>query len=178
MTFNNYTVRLLQQSDIPDYFSVVTANKARLEAFFPLTVAHAKSLETLTSFVEELLIRLDKRENYPYVVVDHSTRKIVGYIHVKNIDWDIPKGELGFFIDEHYAGKGVLKQAMTLIIDHLFRELEFEKLYLRTHESNVPARRLAEKCGFEIEGRLRKDHRTTAGELVDLFYYGLLKKQT
>ncbi|MES2554510.1 MAG: GNAT family protein [Bacteroidota bacterium] len=175
MTFDNYTVRLIQQSDTADYFSVVAANKARLEAFFPVTVANARSLETLTTFVEELLLRVDKRENYPYIVIDNDSGKIIGYIHVKNIDWDIPKGELGFFIDEHYAGKGILKQAMTLIIDYLFHELGFEKIYLRTHESNGPARRLAEKCGFEIEGRLRKDHRTTAGELVDLFYYGLLK---
>ncbi|ASS48338.1 MAG: hypothetical protein A3D31_08760 [Candidatus Fluviicola riflensis] len=175
MTFDNYTVRLIQHTDVAGYFSVVTANKARLEAFFPVTVANARSIETLTTFVEELLYKVDKRENYPYVVIDNNSGKIIGYIHVKNIDWDIPKGELGFFVDEQYAGKGILKQAMTLIIDHLFNELGFEKIFLRTHESNIPARRLVEKCGFEIEGRLRKDHRTTAGELVDLFYYGLLK---
>lgn len=175
MTFDNYTIRLIQSSDNEAYFETVNANKARLEAFFPVTVANAQSVELLSVFIDKLLRQVEEKKNFPYVLIDNHSEKIIGYIHVKNIDWDIPKAELGFFIDEQFSGKGILKKAMNVIIDHLFNELEFKKLYLRTHESNTPARKLAEKCGFEIEGRLRKDHRTTAGELVDLFYYGLLK---
>ena len=34
---------------------------------------------------------------------------------------------------------------------------------------------LLEKCGFEKEGLIRRDYKTTSGELVDLIYYGKLK---
>jgi RimJ/RimL family protein N-acetyltransferase len=175
MTFDNYTIRLILQEDTQAYFETVNANKARLEAFFPVTVGNAATLELFSAFIDKLLREVDERKNYPYVLADNQSEKIIGYIHVKNIDWDIPKAELGFFIDEHYAGKGILYKAMTLLIDHFFGELGFEKLYLRTHEQNTSARKMAEKCGFELEGKLRKDHRTTGGELVDLLYYGLLK---
>ena len=53
----------------------------------------------------------------------------------------------------------------------------FTKLFLRTSPANTDACLLAEKCGFEIEGLLRKDYKTTSGELVDLRYYGLLNSQ-
>ncbi len=175
MTFDNYTVRLLEQNDTEAFFKTVTANKARLEAFFPVTIENTTTLESTAVFINEMLIKSRVKLNYPFVVIDKQTNNIIGYIHVKNIDWDIPKAELGFFTDEEYAGKGILHQAMTLVIDHFFNELGFEKLYLRTHELNTSARKLAEKCGFVMEGQLRKDHRTTAGELVDLYYYGLLK---
>ena len=175
MTFDHYTVRLIRQSDTADFFSLVTSNKPRLEAFFPVTVANAESMESFATYIEDRLLRIDQRENYPFVVIDTHSGKIIGYIHVKNIDWGIPKGELGFFIDKQYAGKGILTKATKAVIDHLLKELGFEKIYLRTHETKLPARKLAEKCGFILEGKLRKDHRTTAGELVDLCYYGLLK---
>ncbi|MHB1278878.1 MAG: hypothetical protein ACYC1Q_10815 [Bacteroidia bacterium] len=31
-----------------------------------------------------------------------------------------------------------------------------------------------EETGFEVEGRIRRDYKTTSGELVDLIYYGQL----
>lgn len=175
MTFDHYIVRLLEQNDAEAFFETVTANKARLEAFFPVTIENTSTLESTTVFINEMLIKSQAKLNYPFVVIDTQTNNIIGYIHVKNIDWDIPKAELGFFMDEDYAGKGILHRAMKLLIDHFFNELGFEKLYLRMHELNTSARKLAEKCGFVVEGQLRKDHRTTAGELVDLYYYGLLK---
>ncbi|MFT5779805.1 MAG: ribosomal-protein-serine acetyltransferase [Crocinitomicaceae bacterium] len=41
----------------------------------------------------------------------------------------------------------------------------------------MAAKKLAESCGFEIEGTIRKDYKTTSGELIDLIYYGLLKSK-
>ena len=55
-----------------------------------------------------------------------------------------------------------------------FTALGFNKLFLRTHPGNASARKLAENCGFEIEGIIRKDYKTSKGELVDLVYYGKL----
>ena len=60
------------------------------------------------------------------------------------------------------------------LMDHYFRELQFNKLFLRTHPTNTACRMLAERCGFEQEGLIRKDYKTTHGELVDLIYYGKL----
>ena len=42
-------------------------------------------------------------------------------------------------------------------------------------EAPDDAKALAEKCGFELEGTIRKDYRNNAGQLVDLHYYGKLK---
>jgi RimJ/RimL family protein N-acetyltransferase len=45
-------------------------------------------------------------------------------------------------------------------------------VFLRTHESNVGSRKVAERNGFKVEGIIRKDYKTTKGEIVDLLYYG------
>jgi RimJ/RimL family protein N-acetyltransferase len=39
---------------------------------------------------------------------------------------------------------------------------------------NLASIRVAEKCGFTLEGRLRKKEREKSGELVDTFLFGML----
>ena len=51
---------------------------------------------------------------------------------------------------------------------------KFQKLFLRTHASNISAKKVAENCGFELEGIIRKDYKTTSGKIIDLAYYGKL----
>lgn len=175
MQFDNYHIRLLQQGDASAYFGLIEANRSRLEDFFAGLVSKTKTLEDTSAFLSGIEDKIREKTYFPFIVTDNTGGHIVGFIDVKNIDWNIPKAELGCFMDNRYAGKGIAKKALELVIAHLFRESGFNKLFLRTHESNIAARAVAEQCGFEVEGIIRKDYRTTKGELIDVLYYGLLK---
>lgn len=175
MKFDNFTIRLLTIDDLDAYYQLVERNRARLEDFFTGTVSRTKTFEDTRAFLLELLQRNQDRLYYPYVIVDDTNQKIAGYIDLKNIDWGIPKSEMGFYIDKDYAHKGIATKAFGLVCDYCFAEHQFKKLFLRTHQSNVSARRVAENCGFEIEGTIRRDYKTTAGEVVDLIYYGRIQ---
>ena len=106
--------------------------------------------------------------------MDNLTNEFVAFIDLKNLDWSIPKTEIGCYTDKKIAGRGMTTKAMKLFVDYCFKNFEFKKIYLRTHHSNKAAQIVAEKCGFELEGTIRKDYITTAGEIVDLMYYGRL----
>lgn len=175
MHFDYFTIRLLTDQDAATYFSLVDKNRKRLEDFFSGTVAKTKTIADTKIFLSELMQRSDAKTFYPYGIIDMRTNLIIGYMHVMNLDWNIPKAEIGFFIDTHFAGKGIITKAVSILMDYYFNTLGFNKLFLRTHKTNTAARALAEKCGFEIEGTLRKDYKTTNGELVDLIYYGKIK---
>jgi RimJ/RimL family protein N-acetyltransferase len=152
----------------------VNKNRKRLESFFTGTVSKTKTLEDTKNFLADITQKAKERTYFPYLLIDHSGNKIIGFFDLKNIDWNIPKSETGCYIDEKYEGKGITAQAFEVFCDHSFKEYGFKKLFLRTHESNIAAQRVAEKCGFEVEGKIRRDYKTTAGELVDLIYYGRL----
>ena len=172
---NNYLIRPIIQSDAAGYFKLIDANRPRLEDFFAGTLSKTKTLKDTEDFVAANIKRREEKTYYPFVIIDTTTQTIIGYIDVKSIDWKIPKAEFGCFLAKEALGHGVSKQAMQIVIDHLFNELGFTKLFLRTHLTNKEARGLAERLGFLQEGVLRKDYRTTNGTLVDLVYYGLLK---
>ncbi len=178
MQFDNYTIRLLTMDDLEGYMELVDKNRKRLEDFFTGTVSRTKTPEDTGAFLTDILERAQNRTYYPYILTEDQTGKIVGYLDLKNIDWSIPKSEVGCYIDELYAGKGITTKAFSVFCEFCFKAYGFEKLFLRTHETNTSARRVAEKCGFEKEGVLRKDYKTSSGELVDLIYYGRLRQNS
>ena len=177
LDFDPYAIRLLQTGDAGHFFTLLEANRPRLEDYFSGTVARTRTLEQTQQYVSEIMERMEAQTYYPYFIVAGSQEAPIGFVDVKNIDWNIPKAELGCFMDHRYAGKGIAHRAMQVLIEHLFHDRGFHKLFLRTSPTNVEACALAEKCGFEIEGLLRKDYKTTNGELVDLRYYGLINSQ-
>ncbi|MCD6069385.1 MAG: hypothetical protein K0S33_4211 [Bacteroidetes bacterium] len=176
MQFDQYTIRLLDKSDSLSYYKMIDSNRPRLEDYFATTVSKTRTYEESLVYLGDVMERLTNKSYLPFVIVDTSTGDFAGYIDVKNINWKIPKGEFGCFFDERYTGKGLSKKAFSMVIDHLFNEYGFNKLFLRTHETNTAARALAERCGFIKEGLIRKDHITTKGEIIDLVYYGLVRE--
>lgn len=174
LIFDDYKIRPLELNDLENYFSMVEKNRKRLEDFFTGTVSRTKTFEDTEQFLKELVQKRDSKLYYPFIIEDVGNGRFAGFIDIKNIDWNIPKAELGCYTDVDYAGKGVTSKAFSLFVDYCFAHFGFAKLFLRTHESNFPAQKLAEKAGFEIEGRIRKDYKTTKGEVVNLIYYGRL----
>ena len=172
MHFDNYFIRLLTGDDIDPFFNLIEENRIRLEAFFSGTVARTRNFGDTKLYLDEILIKIANKTYLPFVIVDQTTNSFAGFIDIKNIDWNIPKGELGCFIDKNYEGKGLGKKSFTLFTRYCLSDMGFKKLFLRTHETNLAAKKLAESCGFTIEGKLRRDYKTTEGELVDLLYYG------
>jgi RimJ/RimL family protein N-acetyltransferase len=51
------------------------------------------------------------------------------------------------------------------------RTLAAVRLEIRSDARNAASRRVAENCGFDLEGILRKSRRNTGGELADSCMY-------
>lgn len=174
MKFDHYTIRSLATDDLAPYFAMVERNRKRLADFFTGTVSRTATLDDTKEFLADITGRAKARTYLPYVIVDEQHDRFAGFLDLKNIDWSIPKSEMGCYIDRDFGGKGVGTKAFQLFCDYCFATFGFRKLFLRTHDSNTAAKRMAESSGFEREGVLRCDYRTTSGELVDLIYYGRL----
>ena len=174
ISFDNYTIRPLEVDDLKPYFELVERNRKRLEDFFTGTVSKTKDLNATQAFLEEIVAKRTAKQYYPYILVDNLIDEFIAFIDLKNIDWTIPKTEIGCYTDDKFAGKGLTTEAMTRFIDYCFETFDFKKIYLRTHHSNKAAQIVAVKCGFELEGTIRMDYKTTSGQIVDLMYYGRL----
>jgi RimJ/RimL family protein N-acetyltransferase len=174
MQFDQYLFRLVKPSDAESFFGLIELNRPRLEDFFAGTVARTRSLQDTMVYFDEIEKRIEARTYFPFLIIDPGPKHLIGFMDIKSIDWNIPKAEIGYFIDSNYERKGISGKALSLLIDYASKELGIRKLLIRTHTENIAAKALAEKCGFEQEGIIRSDYKTSRGELVDLVYYGLV----
>ena len=63
--------------------------------------------------------------------------------------------ELAYLAGEAGRGRGLMTRAVRLACDALFAA-GCGRLEVRTHPENVPSQRLAQRCGFQLEGRERQ----------------------
>jgi RimJ/RimL family protein N-acetyltransferase len=63
--------------------------------------------------------------------------------------------EVAYLAGPDGRGRGLMTRAVRLLCGWLFEE-GVGRIELRTHPDNEPSQRLAERCGFQAEGRERK----------------------
>ncbi len=172
MTFQNFKIELLQPNQGEVFFNLIETNRTRLEDFFAGTVSKTKTLEDTLNYCEEIQNRINSISYLPYMITDVNTNEFIGLVDVKNIDMNVPKAELGSFIDSRYEGRGIVSKGTSLVVDHIVKEYKFIKLLCRANSRNKGSIAVILKNGFELEGTIRRDYKTTKGEIVDLNYYG------
>ena len=172
ITFDNYKIDLLNTRGSEAFFNLIDTNRLRLEDFFAGPVSKTRTLEDALEYCIEIQNKIEAKTYFPYMITDINTNQFIGLVDVKNIDWNVPKAELGSFIDSRYEGKGIVTKATNLVVDHIVKEYKFIKLLCRANSRNKGSIAVILKNGFELEGTIRRDYKTTKGEIVDLNYYG------
>tara|TARA_R110002126_G_scaffold39767_1_gene117585 strand:+ start:50156 stop:50677 length:522 start_codon:yes stop_codon:yes gene_type:complete len=83
-------------------------------------------------------------------------------------------GEIGYWIGEPFWGKGVVTEAVNLILKYAFSELNLERIYGGIFSTNIGSMKVLEKNGFIKEGIL-KNTIFKNSELQDEHLYSILK---
>jgi ribosomal-protein-alanine N-acetyltransferase len=59
---------------------------------------------------------------------------------------------LGYYANARHAGKGLMAEAMALVLDHAFGPLSLHRLEANIQPGNAPSIALARSAGFRLEG--------------------------
>jgi RimJ/RimL family protein N-acetyltransferase len=131
--------------------------------------------EDMRAYYEETL---RSHDHLVLAIVENETDKHIGNVSLQNIDHIARSAEFAIMIGAASArGKGIGKEAMSLIVSHGFKELNLHRIYLGTSDDNVGMQKLALSLGFREEGRLR-DHSFKNGKFHDGLCYGLLEGES
>ena len=76
--------------------------------------------------------------------------------------------------DQRFAGQGYTTEAVQLLVDYLFATKKQERIQLVIVPENAASRRVAEKCGFVLEGTARGAF-FNEGSSQDVLLYSLLR---
>lgn len=78
---------------------------------------------------------------------------IAGFININNIvRGAFRSGALGYGAFAHAAGRGLLTEALGLLLDHAFGPMELHRLEANIQPGNAASRALVRRAGFRLEG--------------------------
>ena len=158
-------LRRLERRDLP--IRVAWLNDARVNA--TLNIRAPVTLEGTQAWFERI-IENSHRADYAF---EDATGGVVAMGGFTEIDAEVRKAELYIFVDPNRQGLGIGTRAVRLMCKHGFENEGLDKIYLNTNADNVPARKTYEKCGFSLEGVMRREI-INNGKLKDRLRYALL----
>ena len=65
--------------------------------------------------------------------------------------------ELGYWLAEPYWGKGIMVEAVKLVIEYGFKNWQLERIFARPLGKNIASRKVLEKAGLKFEYRIEKN---------------------
>jgi RimJ/RimL family protein N-acetyltransferase len=95
------------------------------------------------------------RIDLPYLMFEKHSGRLVGSVGLHRTDWAVPKTEMGYWVRPSAAGQGFVSEGVLALVDWALNHLHAQRVELVTDDTNAASRRVAERCGFELEGVLR-----------------------
>ena len=88
-----------------------------------------------------------------FLVCEKDSGAIAGYININNIvEGGFLCGALGYGAFAHAAGRGLMAEALDLVVRYAFGPMGLHRLEINAQPGNTASIALARRCGFRLEG--------------------------
>ncbi len=98
-----------------------------------------------------------------------------GWLTLVITNWDHGLAELGYALSTPYQGRGLMAQALDLLLADLYTNTSLVRIEARCSVDNSASQKVLEKVGFSREGRLRS-YFVLEGKRVDNYLYAILRE--
>ncbi len=141
-------LRYQKVSDAERFYEIL--NNPNFE-FFEVKVG---SVEEEREWLMKNSEKRKKNQEYNYSIIYDDM--VIGACGVV-IDLRRPHiGEIGYFLDEQYWGMGLTTDAVKKLEKIAFESLKLVRLEIRMEPENIASVMVAEKCGYNREGVIKK----------------------
>lgn len=136
---------------------------------------HIPTVEEAEENVRRARCRFLAREDLRLVLFLKGTNTLVGSSGLHRIDWDVPKFEIGYWIRNRFQRQGYATEAADGITKFAFEVLRAKRVEIRCDAKNVRSKRIPERLGFTLEGTLRNNSVSPAGEMRDTLVFSKIR---
>ena len=163
-------LRVVKEKDLPILFDYWSDIENRGE-FFPIFLSSESKFYSefkQTGFWTDEYSRL--------LIVDKEDDTILGMIFFfKSVPY-FDALEIGYILfDTGRRGKGIMTEALNLLVHFLFETKTIHRLQLTVYVGNTASKKVAEKCGFQSEGIARQAV-LAKGRHVDIEKFSILRE--
>ncbi len=137
---------------------------------------------TTTSYSKEEVAHFIKNENDIFInnqmrlmIFTHEKHPL-GCIDLYDLDVNNKRVGVGILIDQAYRGKGFGHEALQLLSNFCFHQLDVRSIYADVLVTNTSSIRLFESAGFKLFGT-KKDWVWDGDQFIDQNFYQRIKDQ-
>jgi diamine N-acetyltransferase len=146
-------LRANERNDLPKF--VEWLNDPEVRRYLSTSMPISQAAEE--QWFENMLKRPPEEQSLGIEIKDQDGWKLIGNCGFFDINWRTRSAEVGLFIGEKSLwNKGYGTEVMQLLLQHGFRTLNLNRIYLRVDTENLGGVRAYEKAGFIQEARLRQ----------------------
>lgn len=135
-----------------------------------------RTVDQTRDWLRQYLLDYQQRKAMMWSLVNREDEKVIGECCLWNFGPEYHCAELGYELHPSYWKRGLMTEALRVILAFGFMELELHRIEASSLESNIPSKDLLVNLGFKHEGTLRQRHHY-AGQFWDEKYYGLLRTE-
>ena len=151
-------LRPFQQADLRDLYEYASVPGVGEMAGWK----HHETMEE-TQEILNMFIKQDKT----FAIVLKESNKVIGSLGVEKYSleealsefYDYIGREIGYVLSKDHWGKGIMPEAVTAVITHLFQVSDLDFLTCGYYDFNSQSKRVQEKCGFKPYRKLIMDTR-------------------
>jgi ribosomal-protein-alanine N-acetyltransferase len=115
-----------------------------------------KTLSDAITFIKDLDDYIKTNKSITWGITLEEELGIIGTICLWNFSKNNKIAEVGYALNPKHQNKGIMSEALKMIIDFGFKELKLDQIDAFTHVKNENSKKLLEKNGFNLEEN-RKD---------------------
>ncbi len=157
---------------------VESINELRRFLSFLAWVSCEQTLDSAELWCRKGQANFISRQDLPFLIFEKSSQQLIGACGLHRTDWKALKTEVGFWIRTSRAGHGFISEAVNAITAFAFKTLDAQRIEIVTDEENAASRKVAMRCGFQLDATLRHEHRAPDGTLRNTCVYSLLPTRT
>ena len=160
---------ILRRFSIDDGLEIFEGYRNQYE-FLYYANKNALSIEETIDEISEILKKYSQNDYYNWVITLKNSNKIIGSINLKYNE----KFEgmiFSYAIDNRFTNNGYMTEALNSIKSFCFNNLQVNQIIGGCIESNLPSRRVMEKCGLEYKYSIENFIYLTDGYHNSDFYF-------
>ena len=167
-------IRKFRREDIEPMYRAVRASATELYPYLPWCHPDYTMRES-EEWVRNREQYWDIGADYSFCITNPEDTEMWGGLGFNLIEPDNRKANLGYWVRSDLTAKGVATAAVKLALEFGFEEARFKRLEIVMSVDNGPSRRVAEKLGAVMEGRLR-DRMYLHGKCKDAYLYSITEQ--
>jgi [ribosomal protein S5]-alanine N-acetyltransferase len=163
----NVRLRYQKVSDAKRYYEILS----NPNLIYPL--ANPKSVRAEISWLRKNAEKIKSNTEHNYAILYKDT--LVGACGITINQHRKHIGEIGYFLDEPYWGRGITTLAIKQLTKIGFAKLKLERLEIHINPKNLASERVAIKCGFKKEAKIKKGIKMRNNTFQDCYQYARLR---